>query len=116
MSLVTRWIGRATATARIETVATTVSTVGGVVEVFTTSASGVACRVRQLSKDEREELGRDRVVSTHRHYFEGSVSVVETSRLITTGAGNMNGTHDVLAVDGPHGMGQFFQVDTRLRS
>lgn len=84
--------------------------IGG--EVYATDSTATAkCRIRQLSKDENTIQGRETIDSTHRIYCAASVDVEENDT-ITLGTR----TFDVRAVDDPHELGEFLQIDVELRT
>ena len=82
---------------------------GGQVEAVTPRAL-VRCRVRQLTGSERELLGREGVVTSHRVYFEANTDLTERDSVVIG-----SDAFDVLRVDNPHGMDRYGYADMVLR-
>jgi SPP1 family predicted phage head-tail adaptor len=92
-------------TATIQSVVRAADALGGRTNTWST-ASTVPCRVRQLSAREAELYMRQTDNETFRMYCDPDVTVTTDNRVIVDGR-----TYRVIAVDDPHLMGEFLQVD-----
>ena len=68
-------------------------------------------RIRLLNAFESKEYGKERVLSTHRLYCDTSNTISATSEIT-----DKNGfVYDVLFINNPHEMDEFYQVELSLR-
>lgn len=85
-------------------------TIGGPVNNPVLSSSDNACRIRKLSGRERQLLGREGVVVSHRIYCDAAVDVVENDTIVIN-----NDEYDVELVDDPHLLGHHLEIDAVRR-
>lgn len=85
--------------------------VGGITKAWTTKASTVRCRIRQLDERERAGLGREMVASTHRVYCDADTAVVTKDEVVIDTV-----RYQVLGVDDPHLMGRHKELNVILRA
>ena len=70
------------ATATIQRATKTKDSLSGVVETWADNATGVPCRVVQLSGREQQLRGAEGVISSHRVFFKLAVDVTEKDRVV----------------------------------
>ena len=80
---------------------------GGEVVTENVRASAQPCGMRSLTGTERERLGREGIIVTHRFKMAADAPVVETSILEPS----TGGTFDVKHIDNPHRRNRQLVVD-----
>jgi hypothetical protein len=97
----------------------TQSDVGGSNESHLTRYRNVPCHRRQLNATERDLLGREGVVATHRVYCSAEYDEIEEDDVLRITTGEVGtGSHedwDVVRIHDPHEMGHHLEIDAVRR-
>lgn len=97
-------------TMQVKTVRATRDSVGGQTLAKTVRAT-VRCLRTELTGQERELLGRQGVVATHRIFFEAGTTLSERDEIVIDGV-----TYDVMHVVNPHDLDKHKYADVKQRT
>mgnify|MGYP003134837412 CR=1 FL=1 len=69
-------------TCTIEQLTVTKTSIGSAKKTYSTRASGVKCNVKVMTDSERDEHAKRTVIAIYRFYFEGTVTIDNSDRIL----------------------------------